>query len=366
MPAIFRYITDDGITNLSKYKFQMSAYTPLDNFLNPFWLWCQKPLPRWVSPNAITLFGLLCALVSAMILIIGKGEHRWHYLLAGFLLLVYQTADAVDGKHARITQQSTPLGGLVDHGVDATVSAIMGIGVCLVFEAQLSSCWVLYGFNMYISVWFLAQWKYYECGLFSTFGITEGELLAAAVVASPGIFGLRAGLDVAITFPWHKAPMREQVGIMVGFGCTLYSLITITEVLVRTRRMGTLATLLPLVMHHATSFLFLFSSVAKGVEVLGFSLVAMNACTLMTKMSISAITRTPWPLVHIDTLPFMATATAAAFGVAFPAWSLGMLLGWQVVSLVLMWHDIISRSCSMLGIPFVSEVPFGVGGQHAD
>ena len=47
-------------------------------------------------------------------------------------LFMYQTLDAVDGKHARATGQSTPLGALFDHGIDGSVMNIMGIVVLLV------------------------------------------------------------------------------------------------------------------------------------------------------------------------------------------------------------------------------------------
>lgn len=41
-------------------------------------------------------------------------------LYATAVLFAYQTLDAVDGKHARATKQSSPLGQLFDHGCDAT------------------------------------------------------------------------------------------------------------------------------------------------------------------------------------------------------------------------------------------------------
>lgn len=39
------------------------------------------------------------------------------YLACGYCLWVYQTLDAVDGKQARRTGSSTPLGQLFDHGL---------------------------------------------------------------------------------------------------------------------------------------------------------------------------------------------------------------------------------------------------------
>jgi ethanolaminephosphotransferase len=41
----------------------------------------------------------------------------WVYLLNAFCIFMYQTLDAIDGKQARRTQQSSPLGELFDHGI---------------------------------------------------------------------------------------------------------------------------------------------------------------------------------------------------------------------------------------------------------
>jgi len=41
---------------------------------------------------------------------------RWTYLGFGIGIFVYQTLDAIDGKQARRTGSSSPLGQLFDHG----------------------------------------------------------------------------------------------------------------------------------------------------------------------------------------------------------------------------------------------------------
>jgi len=40
----------------------------------------------------------------------------WVYYTTAILQFIYQTLDAVDGKHARQTKSSSPLGQLFDHG----------------------------------------------------------------------------------------------------------------------------------------------------------------------------------------------------------------------------------------------------------
>lgn len=43
----------------------------------------------------------------------------WAYLQAALGLFLYQTLDAIDGKQARRTGSSSPLGELFDHGCDS-------------------------------------------------------------------------------------------------------------------------------------------------------------------------------------------------------------------------------------------------------
>lgn len=43
----------------------------------------------------------------------------WLCILTGILYVFYHLVDLMDGKHARNTKNSSPLGLLVDHGCDA-------------------------------------------------------------------------------------------------------------------------------------------------------------------------------------------------------------------------------------------------------
>lgn len=44
---------------------------------------------------------------------------RWVFLWSAISIFIYQTLDAVDGKQARRTKASSPLGQLFDHGCDS-------------------------------------------------------------------------------------------------------------------------------------------------------------------------------------------------------------------------------------------------------
>ncbi|KAF2321410.1 hypothetical protein GH714_041003 [Hevea brasiliensis] len=76
----------------------------------------------------ITLTGFMFLVTSALLGYIysphlDTAPPRWVHFAHGLLLFLYQTFDAVDGKQARRTSSSSPLGELFDHGCDALACA---------------------------------------------------------------------------------------------------------------------------------------------------------------------------------------------------------------------------------------------------
>lgn len=49
----------------------------------------------------------------------------WAYLACAIGLFIYQSLDAIDGKQARRTNSSTPLGELFDHGCDSLSTGLL-------------------------------------------------------------------------------------------------------------------------------------------------------------------------------------------------------------------------------------------------
>lgn len=40
------FITEQGVDQLTKYKYQSGAYTPIELVFNHFWLWMVELMPR--------------------------------------------------------------------------------------------------------------------------------------------------------------------------------------------------------------------------------------------------------------------------------------------------------------------------------
>lgn len=155
------YIGNHGVTTLHKYK-----YSGVDNslvakyILQPFWARCVTLFPLWMPPNMITLMGFLFLLLSAFLGYIysphlDTAPPRWVHLAHGLLLFLYQTFDAVDGKQARRTNSSSPLGELFDHGCDALACAFesLAFGSTAMCGRTTFWFWVIAAIPFYCATW---------------------------------------------------------------------------------------------------------------------------------------------------------------------------------------------------------------------
>ncbi|CAI2370650.1 unnamed protein product [Moneuplotes crassus] len=144
-----KYISDEGKENIKNHKYVPGEYSALDNLLNPFWIWIVEFLPKWMAPNLVTLLGLIALggsylLMLAFDLSMTKPLPGFTYLLVAIGIWTFQTLDAIDGKQARRTGSSSPLGQLFDHGCDAVswafcnMSVVSFLGLGLSFSGILS------------------------------------------------------------------------------------------------------------------------------------------------------------------------------------------------------------------------------------
>ncbi|KAL0481934.1 ethanolaminephosphotransferase [Acrasis kona] len=98
--------------------------------LNHFYEWLMRNVvPISIAPNMITLIGFILMLLSSTITAIHSPNLTerlpgWVFLLNATCLFLYQTLDNLDGKQARKTGTSSPLGELFDHGCDALASTL--------------------------------------------------------------------------------------------------------------------------------------------------------------------------------------------------------------------------------------------------
>jgi CDP-diacylglycerol--glycerol-3-phosphate 3-phosphatidyltransferase len=83
-----------------------------------------------VSPNALTLFGLVLAVGVAWVLFTGR------FFLGGFLVLVSGAFDLLDGAVARASGRSTTFGALLDSAFDRLSEAALFLGLLAFYAGQ--------------------------------------------------------------------------------------------------------------------------------------------------------------------------------------------------------------------------------------
>lgn len=125
------YISDQAAHHLKQHK-----YSGVDDglswacFWNPVASYLVTLLPDSVAPNTLTLLGFLHAIVPPMMMYFLFGCQlvgdlpSWFIFLQCYAYLVYRIFDEMDGKQARRTGNSSPLGLIFDHGCDCFAAGL--------------------------------------------------------------------------------------------------------------------------------------------------------------------------------------------------------------------------------------------------
>eukprot|EP00741_Cyanophora_paradoxa_P018920 tig00021105_g18265.t1 len=219
------YITPDGRKNLLRYKYRAEDNSLISiHLLQPLWNFLINRFPLWIAPNLITLLGF--AATSAMYFVTASytpdlvGEApRWVYLANAVALFFYMTMDNLDGKQARRTKSSSPLGQLFDHGCDALQTILSGLTACATM--QTGTGWITVAFIVIscFVVFFFATWEeYHRKKLVLRFinGPTEGILITVAFHFATFAFvrGHPLSFPLAAAFP--ELHVNEAVAIISG------------------------------------------------------------------------------------------------------------------------------------------------------
>uniref|UniRef100_A0A8R7QNB3 CDP-alcohol phosphatidyltransferase class-I family protein 3 n=1 Tax=Triticum urartu TaxID=4572 RepID=A0A8R7QNB3_TRIUA len=155
------YVGSHGVATLRKYKYSGVDHSIVAKYiLQPFWSRFVNVFPLWFPPNMITLTGFMFLLTSALLGFLysphlDTAPPRWVHLAHGILLFLYQTFDAVDGKQARRTNSSSPLGELFDHGCDALACAFesLAFGSTAMCGNATFWFWVISAVPFYFATW---------------------------------------------------------------------------------------------------------------------------------------------------------------------------------------------------------------------
>lgn len=176
-------LTTAGLQNIAAHKYKSGHFTNFDNFMNPIWTYLTGLLPIWLAPNMVTSIGALhCGISYGIYWFYSPNFDApvpdWVVFLSGYCTVAYFTLDCMDGKQARRTGQSSPLGQLFDHGFDcicnlahvSSQAGMLGVGGSIYF-------YILHGSIFF--AFFMAQWEEYYTGklphAMGEFGVTEAN-----------------------------------------------------------------------------------------------------------------------------------------------------------------------------------------------
>lgn len=325
-----RAIPAHDLSALKLYKYAAVDKSVLSYYiLNPFWSFATTLFPIWMAPNLITLSGLCFILINVATIeyyipdLVGPGP-TWLYFSLSLGLFLYQTFDNVDGKQARRTGSSSPLGELFDHGIDSLNCTLGGIVMCAALGLGST---VNGAIVVIISSWpmYFSSWEQYHTGvLYLGFfnGPTEGIIIACVCMALSGIFGPQFWQTSAVeTFGgWSHAilgDMTMESVFMVNIFFALFVVhipFCIYNVYKARSQKGlpTLSTLLqwiPIFIFTSTAALWLISPSSivlrdNHLVLFGFSICLVFG-RMTTKIILAHLLHQPFPLFTIMLVPLL-------------------------------------------------------------
>lgn len=150
--------------------------------MHPFWNLTVKVVPMWMAPNVLTTVGFLFTVSNGLLLSV----YDWQFfassdtapayppippivwLLCAVFHFLAHTLDGIDGKHARRTKSSGPLGELMDHGMDSWTSFFIPFCIYSIFgraDYSQTPLHMLYIFWTIYITFYLSHWEKYNTGI---------------------------------------------------------------------------------------------------------------------------------------------------------------------------------------------------------
>jgi len=145
----------------------------------------------------VTILGLLNLTLAVVLILpydqtISQALPSWIYVAFAILVFNGQTLDAIDGKHARNTNRSSPLGQLMDHGCDAFSNSFVILMIC---QAHLLGH-TIYTLVVQVLVqlpFYIITWEEHYTGVLIThidnMGVTEFQFIAMGSILLPAFLG---------------------------------------------------------------------------------------------------------------------------------------------------------------------------------
>ncbi|XP_019893904.2 cholinephosphotransferase 1 isoform X5 [Musca domestica] len=191
-----RILSPQQLKKLSEHKYSCTNSSLMDPWLQPWWNWLVSKTPLWLAPNLITIVGLAVNIITTLILVAYAPEGtapppRWTCLLCAIGLFIYQSLDSIDGKQARRTNTSSPLGELFDHGCDSISTVFVALSACISCQLGHYPNWLFFQCFCAIGLFYCAHWQTYVSGTlrFGKIDVTEAQFTIIGIHMISFFFG---------------------------------------------------------------------------------------------------------------------------------------------------------------------------------
>ncbi|XP_043479759.1 choline/ethanolaminephosphotransferase 1 isoform X2 [Leptopilina heterotoma] len=191
-----KLLSPGQLKRLSEHKYSYTSASILDAFLQPWWEWLVRRVPIWLAPNLITTIGLMVNIFTTLVLVYYSPDAkikapRWACFLCAVGLFVYQSLDSIDGKQARRTGTSSPLGELFDHGCDSISTVFVAVSACIAVQLGFHPTWMFFQCFCAMTLFYCAHWQAYVSGSlkFGKIDVTEAQFTIIAIHLISTIFG---------------------------------------------------------------------------------------------------------------------------------------------------------------------------------
>ncbi|TYZ62392.1 hypothetical protein PybrP1_010202 [[Pythium] brassicae (nom. inval.)] len=219
----YHYVSDEGARRILEYKYSGSDASLLYNYVvSPLaQLLVDRVLPPNLAPNTITISGLSLVIFAHICMLwhapnMEEEAPRWVYAVAGVSLILYQILDVADGKQARKTGNSSPLGLLFDHGCDALNVVISACTFASTIQSG-ATYWSLLLMLAPAMVFFMATWEEYYTGTLALpiiNGPNEGLAIMYSLYVATAVVGPAFWTQPNVLYP---ALNNNHVFVIITF-----------------------------------------------------------------------------------------------------------------------------------------------------
>ncbi|XP_053318580.1 cholinephosphotransferase 1 [Spea bombifrons] len=218
------------LKRLEEHKYSASGRSLTEPLMQIYWNWLVEKVPLWLAPNTITSVGLFLNVVTTLILVAycptaTEDAPFWTFILCAVGLFIYQSLDAIDGKQARRTNSSSPLGELFDHGCDSISIVFVSVGTIAAVRLGTLPGWLFFCCFIGMFMFYCAQWQTYVSGTlrFGRIDVTELQLSVTIMFLATAFGGTHLwDYEIPMTgLPLKTIPLLGIVGGTI-YSCSNY------------------------------------------------------------------------------------------------------------------------------------------------